>query len=355
MVDKVAPAAPAPIKVAPAAPDAKTPAAQPKKQPVADAGAEAKDAKFFAGGVTGFGALTDPSSSKEFRQMGGGLYIHGVPWWQWQKGPDMRKAIGNFTQAPEPDDKKTIANLFKDRQCVVEGEIYIRFIDETTWKGVMDDQVRMIDDVVKHGLSPGYVICTIVYSLTAVATEDKNWMDIWQMYINRCRAVQNAPKSMKIVPNLTPNFSWTDENWLRSTPLATYKPWTDAVMASDGICFDAPPSWFFKYRANTPYQDWMIDAIKWVHKQQKKVVFILSPMADDLGKKDWESPQEFYQSVVNIDKLFKSSGAPIDCYVIENYHVTSAPDYPHVVGSESTEGTIMNHAVKLIKSKVIGT
>jgi hypothetical protein len=252
----------------------------------------------YAGGVEGIETLMDPSSSREFRFNGGGVYLHGQGWAKFDENQRWRVALA-VEHSPV-----AIEIGFGN------GEAH-----DMAWVQ------RFTERYLNFRLVPDMILSN------CFAKQNEPTIDRWESFVQDFRLIDYKKPIYPILEfaNYRRNINVLKENTVSKR---TY--FQEFIEFSNGIAIDTAAGYFF--RRDKDYQNWIIDAIQWSKRRNYPVVLIVSPF----------DTQSLYQEHTKMlmDFLTKANAMP-DTIVIENYKVLGEGAYIPKVGREWMEDTCL--------------
>ncbi len=249
------------------------------------------------GGVTGFSDLADPIASQQLRtSCNVGLYIHAEGW----------KPLDAGTRT------RILSNFKGSGPAVVE----LGYVNSPSgyfknfYKPTFTDQGVQSDTALINGLchdgTPGALAYTAVAKQYGLATV----------------AVVFAPNSGQF---RTSHFSDPQWDCVRA-----------AARAGGALAIDAPPHVFFALKA--PYQDFVMDEIRWARESGLKSFYIISPNG---------SGTRFGEEARQLLDVLNHSGVMPSNVVFETYDIQRT-DAANKVGEESQPDSVAGVALRLL-------
>lgn len=279
-----------------------------------DLAAQAKAASpgigVYAGGVAGVGALADPDSSKTFRALGGGLYLHNNGW----------------ADLSEAQQKQALTN-FSGRPVAIE----LGFTE-----GAEAWAERLKSGYLALGIKPCFI------AANAFAGDHKPTVEQWAKYSKTLRAA-GLPAATLILPTFEyANFGGNIPT-LRDNMVSGRKDFQGIIRLAGGIVLDSPPKYAFAREEN--YRAWLVDAALWARKQKLTVVWITSPHGPN---------NAFRQETEAFLNFLAQKDALPTVIVSENYNPKPPKGYPNVVGHEDRPNTTLGVGRYLLETLIPG-
>lgn len=264
--------------------------------------------QIYAGGVAGFKDLLTAKNSEQFREAGGGLYLHNNGW-----------------AALAAAEQQKVLELFDDHPIGIE-------LGFGTGPAAEAWANRFKTGYGQLGIKPAFI------AANAYMQNNRPTVAEWNAYSQALRESGGVPATTLIVPtfeyaNFAPNIPV-----LKDTKVSQMPEFQQLIESAGGLALDVPCGYFFGREHG--YREWVVDAILWAKERDLTVIHIASPH---------RSQENYDEDTTRLMNFLKQRDALPDIIVCENYEGKPAADYPNRIGEESVPHHVLGVARMLQK------